>query len=74
MNLLLNAATKDQAFREILENEARTLTSICNDFHIRHFKINRSEITRIEHYDYLFHRLFTLVFLLFFSRDTGNAA
>jgi hypothetical protein len=74
VDLLLGVASEDKAFRAVLDSEARALTSIGNDFHIRHFEANRAEIARIEHYDYLFHRLFALMYLLLFSRSKDNAA
>jgi len=61
---LLGAASDEPNFRQILEEEARRLTDIGNNFHIRHFETNRIELTRAEHYDYLFHRLYALIALL----------
>jgi hypothetical protein len=74
VDVLLSTATDDAALRAVLEAEAKTLTSIGNDFHIRHFEANRSAISRIEHYEYLFHRLFALMYLLLFTRGRPNAA
>ena len=51
-------------FRDLLEKEAAELTRIGNKFHIRHFEKGKSEIERIEHFDYLFHRMFSMILLL----------
>lgn len=68
VQILLNGASREPHFRKVLETDARALTDIGNQFHIRHFETNRTEITSVEHYDYLFHRLYALVHLLLFSR------
>lgn len=63
INTILTNASKDEAFRVILNNEAIALTKIGNDFHIRHFERDRTSITATVHFDYLFHRLFALIAL-----------
>lgn len=65
--ILLDIAGDEPKFRTLLEDEAKQLHGIGNNFHIRHFKTECTEITRIEQYDYLFHRLFALVNLLLVS-------
>lgn len=65
--MLLDIAGDEQKFRALLEDDANKLYGAGNDFHIRHFKTSSTEITRIEQYDYLFHRLFALVNLLLVS-------
>ena len=72
VSFLLDAAADDVAFRAILEAEATMLTRIGNDFQIRHFETNRSALTQPVHYDYLFHRLFALMYLLLFARSRGS--
>ncbi len=68
VKLLLGLAAADPPFRATLETEAKEITRIGNDFHIRHFEANRSAIERPEQVDYLFHRLFALIHLLLFAR------
>lgn len=65
---LLNKAASENEFRTLLEVEAKELTSIGNKFHIRHTEIGKIEIERVEQFDYLFHRLFSMVLLLMQSR------
>ena len=69
---LLDKCSPEPAFRKVLEVEARALTEIGNDFHIRHFETDKTELVYPEHNDYLFHRLFALVHLLLFSRTRGR--
>jgi len=65
--ILLSNAADDPKFLELLKHEADQLHKVGNDFHIRHFKTETTEITRIEHYDYLFHRLLAFMNLLLVS-------
>lgn len=69
ITLLLNKAALEQNFRDLLEEEARKLTSIGNTFHIRHSEVSQTEIREAAHFDYLFHRLFSMILLLINSRD-----
>lgn len=62
--LLDRAAAGDAPLRERLETEARELTDIGNDFMIRHSETDRHPLTDDRHVDYLFHRMFSLVYLL----------
>lgn len=64
IKLVLDNAAPEKKFRELLEEEAKKLTSIGNSFHIRHSEVTQVEITKIEHYDYLFHRLLSMILLL----------
>lgn len=61
---ILDKAASETSFRKLLEEEAKKLTDIGNEFHIRHSEINQTEIERMEHFDYLFHRLFCMILLL----------
>ncbi|MDZ7842164.1 MAG: hypothetical protein U5R46_15290 [Gammaproteobacteria bacterium] len=67
VGLLLSRAAPPGPVRELLENEATTLTEIGNQFHIRHFESDRSELARPEYIDYLFHRLYAMMHLLLFA-------
>jgi hypothetical protein len=61
---LLARAAPNVDFRAILDSEGRTLTAIGNEFQIRHFETNKKPISSDTQVDYLFHRLFALVWLL----------
>lgn len=61
---LLDKAANESNFRSLLENEATLLTQIGNNFHIRHSEVNKIEIEDAAHWDYLFHRLLSMVLLL----------
>ena len=52
------------AMRERIESEARELTDIGNNFRIRHSETDRHPLDDDRHVDYLFHRMFSLVYLL----------
>lgn len=67
---LLDKAATEPTFRETLEDEARELTRIGNDFTIRHSETDKVPLELSEHVDYLFHRLFALIRLLL--RTTGR--
>ncbi len=62
--ILLDKASGDLVFRELLENEAKQLTEIGNTFQIRHKELGKTPISDHDHLDYLFHRLFALISLL----------
>jgi hypothetical protein len=64
VGLLLDKASPEPTFRAALESEARELTRIGNEFRIRHAEVKTIPIEHSSHVDYLFHRLFSLVFLL----------
>jgi hypothetical protein len=70
IGLLLDRAASQPQFRSVLEEEAKALTSIGNDFHIRHFETNRAPVESEAHIDYLYHRLYALVHLLLYSRGS----
>ncbi|MFA5919719.1 MAG: hypothetical protein WC856_00315 [Methylococcaceae bacterium] len=60
---LLDKCADEPNFRELLESEAKTLTTVGNTFHIRHSEIGQIEIQRNIQVDYLFHRLFSMILL-----------
>jgi hypothetical protein len=67
---LLNNASIEPQFRELLEKEARKLTEIGNSFHIRHSEVTQTAIQNPMHLDYLFHRLFSMIILLLKTRKS----
>ncbi len=63
IRLLLDGVTTGP-IRERLETEANELTDIGNKFAIRHSEKDRHPLDDDSHVDYLFHRLFSLVYLI----------
>lgn len=72
IQMILSAAVKDNEFRSRIEAEMKELTKLGNDFQIRHFETTKIPIETSEQIDYLFHRMFTLIWLLL--RSTGRTA
>lgn len=64
VKIILDKAANEPDFRSILEEEARKLTDIGNNFHIRHSEVGKLTIKNDNHVDYLFHRLFSMIQLL----------
>jgi hypothetical protein len=65
---LIDRAADESAFREVLEQEARALTDVGNRFQIRHSETSQVPLRRNDHVDYLFHRLFALIWLVLRAR------
>ena len=64
-DILDRASGKDSPkFREALERGAKELTRIGNEFAIRHSEIEQEPLAKDEHVDYLFHRLFSLIWMI----------
>jgi hypothetical protein len=61
---LLDKASPEMNFRNRLEQEALQLTDIGNKFMIRHTEIDKVPISDSAHIDYLFHRMFSMIWLL----------
>lgn len=62
---LLDKGATEPTFRAVvLESDARLLTDIGNGFMIRHTEQGKIPIGDDEHVDFLFHRLFALIYLL----------
>ena len=61
---LLETAVPERNLRETIEKEAKSLDYIGNNFMIRHTETNKPRIERPEQLDYLYHRMFALVYLL----------
>jgi hypothetical protein len=61
---LLDEAVKEANLRAKVEEEANALTQIGNNFMIRHTETGKTKIERSEHVDYLFHRLFALMWMI----------
>ena len=61
---LLDKAATEPNFRGRLEQEARELTDIGNKFMIRHTETDKVPIQDSVHVDYLFQRMFSIIWLL----------
>ncbi len=59
-------------FRDMIDKEGRELTTVGNTFMIRHTETNKIPIGREVEVDYLFHRLFSLIWILL--RETGRVS
>lgn len=68
---LLSKAAAGAEFRTLLDKEARELTDIGNNFRIRHSETSKTPIEVSEHVDYLFHRMFSIAYLLL--KKSGRA-
>ncbi|MFT5814786.1 MAG: hypothetical protein ACI9VT_002554 [Psychroserpens sp.] len=62
--LLLDKCASEENFRELLDEEAKKLTTIGNKFHIRHSEVGQVEIKTSGQIDYIFHRLFSFILLV----------
>jgi len=69
---LLDKATKEPHYRKLLEDEAMALTSIGNNFMIRHTETTKTEIKGSARVDYLFHRMFAMIRLLLKTSERGG--
>jgi hypothetical protein len=69
---LLDIAVPEPNFRAAVEAEANELTRIGNAFMIRHTETNRTPLVQSEHVDYLFHRLFALIWMILRSRGASG--
>ena len=58
------AGSTESGFRSMLESEARELTNIGNTFQIRHSETNQERLSLSDHIDYLWYRMFALIYLI----------
>ena len=63
VKILLEQSSDCEALREIINAESAALTKIGNNFMIRHSETDRTPIEEEKHIDYLFHRMFSLIWL-----------
>lgn len=66
---LLDGAAQEPIFRNVLENEATSLTEMGNRFMIRHTEMDRVQISESTQVDYFFQRMFAMIVLLLKSRQ-----
>ncbi len=62
--LVLDRASPDPAFRQLLDKEAFELREIGNSYLLRHHERSQTPVIDADHVDYLFHRLYALVDLV----------
>lgn len=67
-NALIEKSASEPTFKALLGEEAKSLTVVGNTFHIRHSETSQVELQSDDHVDYLFHRLFALIWLLLRTR------
>lgn len=63
VGILLDKSSDCQNLRTQIDTEAQALKKIGNDFMIRHTEMNKFPINEEKHVDYLFHRMFALIWL-----------
>lgn len=71
---ILDAVAPVTEFRGLLEREARELTTIGNTLQIRHSELGTVPVEQIRHVDYLFHRLFSLIWLILSTRAEARGS
>lgn len=64
MNQILSQVSPEDNFKSRLDNEGRELTAIGNQFMIRHTETNKVPVGDSDQVDYLFHRMFSLIWLI----------
>ena len=68
---LLDKVVSEPTLREKLEGEAHELTKIGNTFMIRHTEVDKVPIADSPHIDYLFQRMFSMIWLLLKASGRG---
>jgi len=68
----LDKAIKEPNYRKLLEEEPMALTSIGNNFMIRHTETTKTEIKGPARVDYLFQRMLAMTRLLRKTTDRGG--
>lgn len=66
---LLKKVSPEQNFYNRLDSEANELTEIGNKFRIRHHEIDKILIESSDQVDYLFYRMFSLIYLILKSTN-----
>lgn len=70
--LLDRAATSGSKFRQVLGEEAISLTKIGNSFRIRHSETTQEGLESLERVDYLFGRLFSFIRMVLKATKRGG--
>ena len=71
-SLLDGAATPGTRFRQVLGDEASSLTKIGNTFRIRHSETSQEDLGSPEQVDYLFGRLFAFIRMVLKATERGG--
>ncbi|MDD3186147.1 MAG: hypothetical protein PHT76_12685, partial [Anaerostipes sp.] len=61
--IIQDVSLEQPEFYTLIDNEFKNLTSIGNDFRIRHHETNRINIVDSRHYEYLFNRCLSIISL-----------
>jgi hypothetical protein len=64
VKIILDDVAQEPSFRQLLETEAKTLNEIGNSRLIRHYEVGQVPVIDVDHVDYLFHRLFSMIQLM----------
>jgi len=59
--IIADMSSGQTEFTKLFEDEFKTLTTIGNDFRIRHHETSKIDITDDRHFDYLFNRCMSLI-------------
>lgn len=70
---IIHLAVGETPLSGVVQEDATDLTKIGNEFDIRHFEIGKHELSDPLHLDYLYGRLFNLIWLLL-NHAAGEAA
>lgn len=68
INALLDRVSQQIKFRDLIGKEAKELTRIGNEHHIRHFETDREGFQNDFQVDYLFYRMLNLIVLILQAR------
>ena len=68
------AGSNAPKFREALGNEAKELTSIGNSLRIRHSETNQERLVTSEHVDYVFQRMFSLLWMILRTQQMAGVS
>jgi hypothetical protein len=69
----LEKVSVQEEMREVLDLDGRALTKIGNDFMIRHTEVGKIPITSSSQVDYLFNRLFGLIYIFLGDKIGKNS-
>ncbi|HYX17939.1 MAG TPA: hypothetical protein VE944_26980 [Nostoc sp.] len=64
IEMRLDQASSDIEMRKVIDDDGKKLTEIGNKFMIRHTEVKTIPITSSAYVDYLFHRMFAIIYLL----------
>lgn len=59
--IINDISNQNDKYKELFTNEFRELTTIGNNFRIRHHETNKIDIIDSNYYDYFFHRCYALI-------------